>query len=173
VNRLFGKLATKIGISWLLCQVRAAAEGRLGLVWQERYVWLSGKKTYTGLVAAVASAILLALGYNDAAGAVAIAATIAVQAGVLDKAWRNELPDWLASSRIYRGLAANSVLLATLLAGLYASTTKCGADCSPWPTVILALGAAMVQLGLLDTAWRSTPPDTWPTTDPVDLKERS
>ncbi len=158
---IVASMATKIGISWALGQVRAAAEGRLGPEWKVRYWWLAGKKTITGVVFAMIAAVLAALGYEHAGEVLITLGATAVTAGLLDKAWRTEIPAWLKESVVYRFLAGHSAWLAPTFSSLFlfVQAGECGGlDCRVAGTLVAALAAIAVWAGLLDTAWKAAPP---------------
>lgn len=161
MRKVVNGLAYKLGIKYVLNQIRAAAEGRLGPEWKARYWALAGWKTTTGLLLALTSAVLLFLGYQDAAATIATVAGLAIEVGLLDRAWRTALPAWLAQSALYRFLAAHAANLATIFSTTAAAIAAgyCGGmDCHMAMLILGGLAAAAVQLGLLDAAWKAAPP---------------
>jgi hypothetical protein len=167
LNRLFRRLAVKMGLDYFGDQIRAAAEGRLGAEWKARYWAVAGKKTWSGCGLALLAATLVALGYNEAATAVGVAAGLLIQWGLVDKAWRSEVPAFVKDSGVYRFLASHSADVAVILGLIYADLQKaaCGHQCDVASQVVLVVGAAFVQLAILDPAWRAHPPrleSLWP-----------
>jgi hypothetical protein len=166
MNGLVRKLAAKIGLSFLLGQIRAAAEGRLGKTdaakerWKTWYWRLVGAKTYTGLALAVACAVSLALGYDQSATVIGTVGAFLVSIGLIDRSWRTDLPAWLSGSATYRFLANNATSLTLLVGALYSMFLT---STEPWAataqTITLGVGAALVQIGLMDSAWSKPAPE--------------
>lgn len=168
-RRLAWKLAKPLGIRWVLAQIDAAANGRLGPTWRSIYWSLAGAKTWTGVVAGVVALTLGALGSTHAAEVVAAMAGVAITAGLLDKAWRSpHVPVALERLSIYRVLAANSAGITTaLVAALgWVQSSACHAvviagttiTCAVMSTVLLCLAAACAYLGLLDASFAARAP---------------
>ena len=161
IRKLVGGVAKNIGIKFLLSKIRDAAEGKLGPRAKAIYWWLVGVKTWSGLILAGVSVGLEALGYHEWALGLGVAAGVAIQAGVLDKAWRAEIPAWLMQSTLYRFLADNSAGLTSLLAMAFlASQQEAAADprYGVLAKVVIVAAALGAQLGLVDVAWRTQPP---------------
>lgn len=160
------KLGTKLGIRWALGIVRDMAEGRYGATaeeraaWKARYDWLAGKKRWTGFGLAVACGALVALGHDSWAVWIGLASGLMFQAGILDAAWRTEVPPALRDTALFRFLAQNSAGLTTLFGTAWlALQTSCAGDACLWYKVALAVvAAALAQAGLIDAAWRARPP---------------
>lgn len=162
LNKAMRKIAGPLVRRWITGQVRAAAEGRLGAEWKARYWWLAGKKTWLGAALACACAVLAWAGYAEAATAAGgIVATSMVSWGLLDKAWRKELPDALWASRAYWWFKDHSGDVALVLAGVAGLLTDCSeAWCGAALWAVGGLSVAMAQLGLLAEAIAAPPPAT-------------
>lgn len=165
LEKTFSKVARKIGLKLLLSKVRDAADGKLGPVWKARYWWLAGKKTWTGVVVAIAAAVAVGLGYSEVAVGIGSIAVLAVEAGVLDKAWRTEIPPELTNSAAFKFLAAHSADLATILGLVAAGLNDCATQACHYGQITLTVvGIGLVQLGLLSASWKSKPPEKPPET---------
>lgn len=159
LNKLVRKAAATVGVSFVLGQIRAAAEGRLGSKWKERYWALAGVKTWTGLAFALAAVVLAATGYQEFALYVGAGAGFLVQAGILDKAWRGEIPEPLRQSAVYRFLAGNAELVTALFGSAAAAVTQYeGPEQKVYFLILAGVAAVAVQFGLLDAAWRARGP---------------
>jgi len=158
VDKLVRGVGQKVGVALLLRKVRAAAEGRLGPVWKARYWAMAGKKTWTALALTVTAGVAAYLGHDQVAVGVATLAGLLMQAGLLDKAWRGQLPAELAQSQPYRFLAQHSADLATLSGVAASYFTTCGHDCDAYAWGLALVTALLAELGLLDAAARAKPP---------------
>lgn|SRR5574341_71503 len=167
VDRLAIGIGKKVGIALLLSKIRAAAEGKLGPAWKARYWALAGVKTWSGLGVTVAAGVAQYLGHTDVAMALGSIAGLLVQAGLLDKAWRGQIPAALAESPVYRALAAHPADLATLCGLVAARLAACGEPCRWWALGFAGLTAALAELALLDPAARARPPAR-PPASPLD-----
>lgn len=163
-NFIAKKVGRAVGVKLALSWVRASAEGRNGPKAKAVYWWLAGRKRYLGLAAALAAVTVAALGHPNWAVAVGSGAVLLVEAGLLDKAWRNDLPPAVTTAGWYRLLAQHSGDLAALLAtGFYAVTHG---SCIEWhfltcqveAAALIGTAAGLVHLGLVDSAWKSRPP---------------
>jgi len=162
LNRLFGGVAKALGLKILTGWVREVAEGKRGEKAQAIYWALAGAKTWSGIVLAVAAAITAASGQAEVGGWIAAGAGVLISLGLVDRAWRTDIPAVLAQSSVYRLLAKYSGELAALLSAalLAIEGGSCpGWTCATWSVIVISLGAALVQLGLIDAAWRASKPD--------------
>jgi hypothetical protein len=159
------KVAFALGIKYVMGQIRAAADGKLGPGPMKAYWTAAGAKTVTGLVLALVAAVALALGSPQVAETVGVVAGFAISAGLVDKAWRTTIPEWLFASALYHWLAAHAALLSSafslawvlLQAGGHLGMLHGG--WAEWgPRLCIVVGAVCTQLGLLDAGWRSAPP---------------
>jgi len=165
VDRLAGSLGRKVGIAIALRKLRAAAEGRLGPTWKARYWWLVGKKTWMALALSIAAGVAVWLGYSEVGIGIGTAAGLLGQAGLLDKAWRGQLPTTLAESVAYRYLAQHSADLATLSGVVTAHFATCGQACDTYALAWAGVTAVLAELALLDPAARAKPPSRPPSLD--------
>ena len=164
MNGLIRGLVRSVGLRWLTGQVRAAAEGKLGPRWQRIYWSLAGGKRLIGFSLAVAAGTAGALGYDNIMIGLGSAGTFLFGLGFVDKNWRDEAEsDWLKDSAVWKFLAHNSP---TVTAGLLAATawlqspTSCtlGEWCVRGAIATVVLGAAFVQIGVVDAAWQAPAP---------------
>lgn len=161
IQYLAKALSGFVGLDWVLARIRDAAEGRLGQGAKAAYWFLAGAKTWSGFGLAIAAGAFEAIGEHQWAVWVGAAAGVLISAGLVDKAWRADIPAVIAQSGLYRFLAGNSAGLSALLATAFAGLEHMAATDPHYAVaakVVLALAALGVQLGLVDAAWRSKPP---------------
>lgn len=161
LNALVAKIAGPLARKIALTRIRDAAEGRLGPTWKARYWALAGAKRWIGFGLFILAVCLEALGERETALFAGVAATFLVTAGLVDKGWRSDIPDSVRESALYRGVARFSGELAALLATVayFVSTGDCaGYDCAIVARGLAVVAAVLVQLGLVDAAWKSVPP---------------
>jgi hypothetical protein len=163
VNSLIRKLLKAVGFKWLTGQIRAAAEGRLGPKWKAAYWKTVGWKRYTSFLLGVLGTVLTGLGYTEAGAMLLTVGTVGVSLGFVDTKWREDsVPDWVEQSKVWRFFADNAPVLAALMfiAYWWFSGTACtlGVWCARVELVLTAIGYAFVHVGLLDTAWKTEPP---------------
>jgi hypothetical protein len=164
MNGLLRKLMLKLGMRWATGQIRAIAEGKKGERLQRFYWTLAGGKRVTGLLLGVAAGVAQALGYASVAVGLGTVGGVLLALGFVDANWRETAEsDWLKDSAVWKFLAHNSP---TVTAGLLAaaawlqSPTSCtlGEWCVRGALATAILGAAFVQIGVVDAAWNAPAP---------------
>lgn len=171
LSRLIGRLATgkvgrAIGLRLLGDFIRGAAEGKQGDFLAAVYQGLASHKRVIGLLLMVGSIATAGIGEQAAAEALVAAGAFMVSVGLIDAAWRSDVPEWLSASAAWRLLAQHSADVAALMGLLYYRLQACGGafefawdNCVLWSRVVLGTAAVLVQFGLMDAAWRTAPPD--------------
>lgn len=157
VRKIGGALVRKIATG----KVRAAAEGNLGKRWHDLYWWAVGKKAWIGFVLAITFGVLEYFQVGEWRTYLGAAAVLFIEWGVLDKGWRQGVPDVIRNNAVYRLLASYPAELASLFAAAWAAVQAghCWrVDCQVAQVALAILAALAVQVGLLDAAWRAVPP---------------
>lgn len=85
---MFHALMLKLGASAIGRWLHAAASGDKGPGLQKVYLWLQGKKTWTGMLLAAVAVGLASQGHGDAGDYVLLVAGILIPVGLADKAWQ-------------------------------------------------------------------------------------
>jgi hypothetical protein len=159
VNGAIAKAAAKVGVSWVLAQVRAAARGDYGPEWKARYQTASDLAPWTGFGFAIFTVGLAAGGQTEAALWVGSVTGVLIAAGVVNAAYLTEMPVGLKNSAFYKQLVSwapiTTIVLTTLWAGLEACTDP---KCAKERTIVLILAAVAAKFGLVDAAWQAKPP---------------
>lgn len=167
---MFRSLMLKFGLNWLGKEIRAMAEGRRGPTPAKVYGFLAGKKTVISILLGCACAILLGLGYSGPEAWITGAlGSLLFSAGLVDKSWRSDLPEGVRSWRPYLFARNHSADIAAGVGLAAAWLTTCGPaavsalarlhlTCSGGATILAALSAVLVQLGLMAEAKLSVPP---------------
>lgn len=160
LSGLFGKIATKVGLSLITRKVREAAEGKLG-AWPRRIYWrLAANKTAVGGIVGTAAAVLAMLGHTDVATGVLGVGAVMIQVGLMDKAWRTTVPESLQARGWYRFLVTHSAdwaaIFGVVLGILSQQPPTDGRDLAM--KIVGGLAVVLVQVGVLEPGWRSAPP---------------
>lgn len=160
VNGVVAKVATKVGIAWALSQVRAAAEGKYGPVWQRRYQLASAAAPITGLVLMAITVGLADQGMVDQVREVGTVAAVLLAAGLLNAAYLDTIPDVVKTSRVYQWLAAHAPLTTALMGTAWLALEACGDPrCAHWKVGVAVAGAIAAKLSLVDPLWKTQRPD--------------
>lgn len=163
MNKLLRSLIKKVGMAWVTGKVRDAAEGKLGPKWKAVYWATVGKKRVVGVVFAIVAGAAEALGYREVAVGLVGLAGVAVSLGIIDSNWRSEQEaHWLKDHALWK-LAANNAPMVTsgllaALAWLSGDTCTYGEWCARGVVGVTVLGAVLVQVGLIDAAWKAPAP---------------
>ncbi len=164
MNALIRKIVQTLGVKWLTGKIRDAAEGRLGQTWKTVYWELAGNKRYLSFVLGLVAGSALLLDYPKIAEVCGALAAIGISLGFVDANWRSvqEEEDWLKDSWLWKFLAANSPTLTTLLglalAWFQSGACMFGVWCARDALIVTVVGAVLVQVGLVDAAWKARPP---------------
>lgn len=167
INDAIRGIGLKLGISYVLGEIRAAAEGKRGETWLHRYTAAAAAAQYTGFVLGIAAIVAEWAGARDIAIGIVSAAGVLVTAGLLNSGWQTPTPKFVTESEPYVWLAHHSALLASAcatVAGLFEVPGVCHyLDASRFPcaTVQAWFGLVTLLLGslkLLDASWRAAPP---------------
>jgi hypothetical protein len=148
---MFHALMLKLGASFVGSWLHAAASGDKGPAIQRFYLWLQGKKTWTGVLLAAVAVALASQGHGDAADYVLLAAGILIPVGLADKAWQTAPASlvqhaWFVFLRdkwpvIASALGTAGVYLTTCSAETAAITAKLHMTCSQALTYLTIFGA--------------------------------
>ncbi len=163
LSGLLWKLGKPLGLHAAAKFVRDVAEAKPGTDPRlTRLYWaLAGKKLWIGLVLKLTSAVLFGLGEVNAAIAVVSLGAFCLTAGVVDRAWRTEIPESVVNSAVYRFLANFKAEITTALAGatVYFYSADCtGPDCAMWAKIMVGLTVLAFEFGLVDAAAKSPVP---------------
>lgn len=157
-----------LAVKLLVGQVKKAAEGKYGKAPAAAYWWLVGRKTAIGLGLLIGAGTLAWLGgytgepmLSDYAAKTFALGGLLVQAGLLDKAWRGNLPGPLVEHPAYRFVASHHGEVATVFGLAFAALRQwaCGTWCDYAEVGLIIVGGVFVQLGLLDELWRAEAPE--------------
>jgi hypothetical protein len=107
-------------------ELRGVAEGKYGHRPQAVYLWFQGKKTWTGVALAVAAVAALSLGEVEIGAAVLAVSSVAISAGLIDKAWRAPI-SW-ETNLWWQFLRSNGAEVVTGLGFLAYQFTTCSPE---------------------------------------------
>jgi hypothetical protein len=144
-----------LGGKWLARQFRAAAEGRLGPLPQRIVLFGRGHLTETSFaLGCLLVPALLATGNEAAAAWMGVLAGAGVSAGLVRKAWSEEVPPEVLASGWYLFLKNHASDVATLF-GIAAASVQA---CDPSTVELLArahltCGSASVLLAIVAAIW--------------------
>jgi hypothetical protein len=165
-SALLRGFAERYLIGWL----RGGIEGAHGAFLQRVLLAVQGGKTITGLALGFVTWAGVDLGMSAGLTvALASVSAILVAVGLADKGLAQPgRPEALAEAPLYRALADNAGLLATLLTSAFASAA--GPSCVAWEIrslslscsgqsyLLLVAALALVYIGILDTGFLSRMP---------------
>lgn len=161
LSSLLWKLGKPLGLHAATRAIRDAAEGK-GDPRLTRIYWaLAGKKVWTGLFLKLTAAVLFGLGYIEAAGYTVAAGLFLVGVGLVDKAWRTEIPAEVLNSALFQFLSRFKAELTTILASAtayYLSAECSGPYCDTLARVCMVLTLVALEFGLITAAAKAPAP---------------
>lgn len=165
MNKLLKKLMMKIGVKALTSWIRGIAEGDQGPFLRDVYWKIAGAKRVTSVMLAALAVGLVGAGYAEAGAWVGAVATIGLSLGFVDARWRDTWQaDTFRDSTLWRLLSNNAPVLTVVFgsASAWLDSGECtlGAWCARGVMATAVVAAAMVQIGLVDSAWKARPPLT-------------
>jgi hypothetical protein len=171
LSGLMMKIARPLGLGMLTKAMKEIAEGKLDGDGKPKYppaltrfYWfMSGRKTWTGLVLKLVAAVAFVLGHFYVASAAFSVGLFLVTVGLADKAWNTALPPELTTWWLYKALSKWKGELTLLIAGAaYTFSPEGGCniagECMRLFQMWSALFVVAFELGLIDAAAKADGP---------------